>query len=220
LEIFYLTTSDEDLLTTPSLLQNETVLDVLLRRKIKTKGINIDELLNGDKDALLLFLRMSSYGPEYDVTIQNPETGVPFKTSVDLRKLKYKEIIEMPDTNNLFSVELPMRKKWIKFRLLTATEEKNIRKGAEIYQQELNQEFALYNTNRLKACIVEVNGKFDKSYISKFVDALPALDSFTIRRKYVDVSPGLDMKYIFKTPQNLEFQGLLSISADFFFPQR
>jgi len=219
-EVFYLTTSDEDLLTTPSLLQNETVLDVLLRRKIKTKGINIDELLSGDKDALLLFLRMSSYGPEYQVNVINPETGIPFKTTVDLRKLTYKEITEMPDVNGLFSVDLPMRKKWIKFRLLTATEEKNIRKAAEIYQQELNQEFALYNTNKLKASIVEVEGKIDRSWISKFVDALPALDSYTIRRKYMDISPGLNMNYEFKTPQNISFIAQLQIGSDFFFPQR
>src|ERR1035437_9504097 len=61
-KVEYMTAKDEDVLTTPSLIENGTVLDVVLRRKIKTQGIIIDDLLPGDKSALLLFLRSSAYG--------------------------------------------------------------------------------------------------------------------------------------------------------------
>ena len=76
----YMTSKDEDLLTTPSLIENGTVLDILLKRKIKTKGVDVDNLLAGDRNAIILFLRSSSYGSTYTVQVPDPRTNVIFKT--------------------------------------------------------------------------------------------------------------------------------------------
>jgi len=215
----YMTSKDEDMLTTPSLIENGTVLDVLLKRKIKTQGVNPDDLLPGDRNAIILFLRSSSYGREYTVQVIDPRTNTPFKTVVDLTKLKYKEIKEFPDENGLFSVMLPMRKKEVKFKLLTAGEENILFKKAKSIQEAYNEEYNQYSTMKLKASIFSINGNSDRLYIDKFVDAMPALDAYAIRKKINDVSPDVDLEYEFTTKDNYTFNANLVIGLDFFFPK-
>lgn len=214
----YMVSKDEDLLTTPSLIESGTVLDILLRRKIKTKGINPDELLAGDRNAIILFLRSSSYGSEYTVQVTDPRTNIPFKTTVNLLKLKYKEIKELPNQNGYFVVELPMRKKVVVIKLLNSGEENQLYKKAQSLQEAYNQEYNEYSTMKLKASIVSIGGNTDTTYIDKFVDAMPALDAYTIRRKLLDISPDVDMEYIFETKDHYTFNANLTIGLDFFFP--
>jgi hypothetical protein len=214
----YMTSKDEDLLTTPSLIENGTVLDILLKRKIKTPGITVDELLAGDRNALILFLRTSSYGADYSVQVTDPRSGIPFKDSVNLLQLKYKEPQELPDEYGHFTVDIPMRKKTITFRLLTSGEDMTIYKKSEAIKEAYNEEFSQYSTMKLKAHVVAVNEKTDRSYIDKFVDAMPALDAMTIRRKIIDVSPDVDMAYEFMTKDGYKFTANLTIGIDFFFP--
>ena len=82
----YMTSKDEDILSTSSLIENGTVLDILIKNKLKTPNINTDELLVGDRNAILLFLRASSYGQEYEVRVSDPRTGNAFSDKVDLTK--------------------------------------------------------------------------------------------------------------------------------------
>jgi hypothetical protein len=217
-EVEYMTSKDEDLLTTPSLIESGEVLNKLLSRKIKTKGINVNELLTGDRNAILLFLRTSSYGSNYSVLVTDPRTGKEFKTDVNLTELKYKELKKMPDENGHFNVELPMRKKIVKFRLLNAHEEKNIFEKAQQIKEAYNEEFSQYNTMKLKANIVSIDGNENRSYIDRFVDAMPALDALTIRREIQDVSPDVDMAYEFTASDGYKFKANLTIGLDFFFP--
>jgi len=215
----YMTSRDEDLLTTPSLIENGTVIDLLLRRKIKSSGINPEDLLPGDRNAIILFLRISSYGPDYSVQVNDPRTGIPFKTTVDLAKLMHKEIKVQPDQFGYFQVELPMRKKIATIRLLTSGEDNILFKKAEAYKEATGEEYSQYSTMKLKASIVAINEKTDRSYIDKFVDAMPALDAVTIRRKLIEVSPDVDMAYEFTAPDKIfKFNATLTVGIDFFFP--
>jgi len=218
LTVEYLTSKDEDLLTTPALMENGTVLDELLKRKIKTKGINVENMLTGDKNAILIFLRASSYGHMYGVSVNNPQTGKPFKTEVDLRKIGYKQITEFPDQNGEFVVEIPMRNKIVKFRLLNDKELREVINKAELIQQTYNQLFAEISTLRLKTAITEIDGNRSKDYIHRFVDAMPAGDALKIRRKMEDVTPGVDLTYEFIAPDGVTFRAPLAMGLDFFFP--
>lgn len=214
----YLTSKDEDILTTPSLIQDGTVLNVILKRKIKTPNIDPQDLLTGDKNALILFLRASSYGHEYDVEVTDPRNQKTFKQTVDLTKLKYKEPTDKPDENGEFSIEIPMRKKIVKLKLLTSGEEDNLFKRAEAIKDAYNREFSEFNSMKIKAQIVEIDGKRDRSYIERFVDAMPIKDTITIRRKIIDVTPDIDMTYQFKTKDGFKFNAKLTVGVDFFFP--
>jgi len=217
-DVEYMTSKDEDLLTTPSLIQSGQALPKLLKRKIKTSGVEVEKLLPGDKSALILFLRTSSYGPEYTVEVQDPRTGEYFKETVDLFKLKPKEIKEHPDENLEFSFELPMRKKLVKFRILTSGEEEAIRKNADSIMQQYGEEYAQYSTLKMKSAITSIDGNGDRNYINKFVDAIPAYDSTKLKKKYNDVSPEFDMGYEFTAKDGYKFTAYLMVGSDFFFP--
>lgn len=217
-QVEYMTSKDEDLLTTPSLIESGRVLDILLKRKIKTKGVNVNDLLPGDRNAILLFLRTSSYGNQYTVTVPDPRTGVHFEEEIDLTKLKYKEVKETPDEDGYFSVYIPMRKKMVKLKLISSGEDDAILKNAEEIKEAYNNEFTEYNTMKLKASIVSIDGKSDRNYINKFVDAMPARDSLTIRRKLRDISPDIDMEYEFRAKDGYKFKANLQMGVDFFFP--
>jgi hypothetical protein len=215
----YMTSRDEDLLTTPSLIESGTVIDLLLRRKIKSDTIRPEDLLPGDRNAIILFLRTSSYGADYGVQVNDPRTGMPFKATVDLLKLRYKEIEEQPDQFGHFQVELPMRKKIATIRLLTSGEDTIIFKKAEAYKEASGEEFSQYSTMKLKTSVVAINEKTDRLYIDKFIDAMPALDAYTIRRKLMDVSPDVDMEYEFTASDKIfKFKATLTVGIDFFFP--
>lgn len=217
-EIEYMTSRDEDLITTPSLIDSGKVLHVLLKRKIKTKGIVVEELLPGDRNALLLFLRSSSYGNEYNVRVYDPRNGNPFDAVVDLTKLEYKEVNEKPDENGYFSVDIPMRKKHIVFRLLSIGEDEALFDKAQKIKEAYNKEFSEYNTMKLKTQIVSIDGKTDRSYIDRFVDAMPARDALTIRKKILQVEPDVNMDYEFTAKDGYKFESKLQIGVDFFFP--
>lgn len=218
LMVEYMTSKDEDLLTTPSLIESGRAINLLLQRKIKNKNINPDDLLDGDRSAIILSLRISSYGSDYTVNVVDPRTGIPFKANVDLSKLEYKEISELPDENGYFVVEIPMRKKIIKFRLLTSGEELTLFNKSEALKDAYGSEVSEFNTLKLKTQIVSIDGNTDRTYISKFVDAMPALDALTIRKKIIDVSPDVDMNYEFTANDGYKFKSELMIGVDFFFP--
>lgn len=214
----YLTAKDEDVLTTPALMENGTVLDEILKRKIKTPGVDVENLLTGDKNAILIFLRASSYGSNYDVEVANPNTGKPFKATIDLTKIDYLTPTEDPDQKGEFTVEIPMRKKIVKFRLLNDKEVRYIVNQAELIKDTYNQKFAEVSTMRLKAAITEINGNRDQNYIDRFVEVMPAGDALKIRTKMTDVTPGVDLTYEFVSPEGHLFRAPLAMGIDFFFP--
>lgn len=218
IKIEYLTSKDEDILTTPSLIQDGTVLDVILKRKIKTPNVNVDDLLTGDKNALLLFLRASSYGHDYEVTVKDPRNSKSFSETIDLRKLQHKKTTEMPNAEGLFLVELPMRKKTVKIRLLTSGQEQELYRRAESIKEAYGNDYSEYSTMKIKSHIVDIDGKTERTYIERFVDAMPVRDTLTIRKKILDVSPDVDMSYTFKTKDGYKFDANLTVGVDFFFP--
>lgn len=214
----YLTAKDEDILTTPALMENGTVLDEILKRKIKTPGIDVENMLTGDKNAILIFLRASSYGAKYDVEVTNPKTGKPFKASIDLTKIEYKKVETLPDENGEFVVEIPMRKKLVKFKILGDKDLRIIINKAELIQETYNQMFAEISTMRLKGAITEIDGNRSQDYINRFVDAMPAGDALSIRSKMEKVTPGVDLTYEFISPEGHIFKAPIAMGIDFFFP--
>jgi hypothetical protein len=214
----YMTSKDEDILSTSSLIENGTVLDILLKNKIKDTGINTDELLVGDRNAILLFLRASSYGEEYEVKVTDPRNGNTFPSKVNLTKLKAKEIKHLPDDRGEFSLKVPVRKKLVKFKILNYKEINHVLKTAEAKQDAYSTSYNEFGSLKLKAEIVEVEGNRNKDYIVSFVDALPARDSAELKKRIQEVTPDVDMSYEFTTADGFKFNAKISVGVDFFFP--
>ena len=123
----YLTAYDENFITSPNLYKDGLIIDFLLKNKIMNKNINIDELVSGDVDAIILFLRATSYGPEFPIVVKDPDSGVQFDSVVDLMTLKSKEFKLVGDENGHFDFELPVSKDSVKFLFLTRSDEKKLK---------------------------------------------------------------------------------------------
>ena len=67
LRVAYLTAADENILSAPNLIQSDSVIEELLKRKVLDKDIDIDDLVGEDRQAILIFLRNTAFGSEYEV---------------------------------------------------------------------------------------------------------------------------------------------------------
>ena len=166
-KVEYMTATDENILTSPNLIKSGKVIDILLEKKIKESPIPISDMLIGDRNAIMIWLRATGYGEIYPVKLTDPNSGVEFETEINLSELKTKELprdIE-PDQNNEFTFFLPKSKKNIKFKLLTVGDERNISARAEKYEKATKSQISNLLTYRLQAQIKEVDGNRDVTYI-------------------------------------------------------
>ena len=119
MSVAYLTAYDENMIVSPNLYRDNLILDYILQEKLLSKQIDPMDLLEGDRDAIILFLRASGYGNEYPITATDNVTGKEFDAIVDLSKLKYKEFSLKGDSNGWFPFTLPQSGVEIKFRFPT-----------------------------------------------------------------------------------------------------
>lgn len=214
----YMTSKDEDIMSTPSLIENNSAIDILLKSKVKSKDLKVDDMLAGDKNAIVIFLRSSAYGFEYDVDVRDPRTGKYFKDKIDLSKLKYKEITEYPDQSLEFSVEIPMKKRIVKFKLLPEREVDKVIKNAKAMQEAYNLNYNPVGSLLLKAHITQIGHERSRDYINRFIDAMSPKDANVIKKKINDVTPNVDLRYTFTTSDGYQFTTPIDIGIDFFFP--
>lgn len=119
LPVAYLTAFDENLITSPNLYKDGLIIDFLVKQKVLGNSIKLDELCSGDVDAIILFLRATSYGVEFPIIARDPSTGSEIESVVDLSKLKYKDFNLISDEDGYFDYELPVSKDKVKFKFLT-----------------------------------------------------------------------------------------------------
>lgn len=127
LQVAYLTANDENMFVSPNLYRDGLLIDFLLNEKILEAGIDPSELLDGDRDAIILWLRATGYGNEFPITAKDNETGEEFTSVVDLSKIEFKEFNLESDDNGWFSFELPMTKDEVKFKFLNHRETEEIK---------------------------------------------------------------------------------------------
>ena len=148
--VSYLTAMDENIIVSPNLYRDNMVLDIILKEKVRDPEIDPDDLLDGDRDAIILFLRSSAYGNMYSVSTTDPETKKQFDTQIDLSKLKYKDFNLVGDENGYFDYELPLTKDKVKFKFLTHKDYANLAKLDEIEIPSLRKsEIENYNKKLL-----------------------------------------------------------------------
>ena len=124
----YLTAADENLITSPNLYESGSISNILLKKKILNKNVDVDSLISGDVDAIMVFLRGTSYGNDFPIVATDPRTGNKIETTVDLSKLHYKPFTLKGDENGNFEYVLPRTKQVVKFKFLTKKEERLLQK--------------------------------------------------------------------------------------------
>ena len=214
-----MTAKEEDILTSANLVKKGIHLDKLLESVVVEPGVNVTDLLIGDKNAILISSRVLAFGPEYEVTINDPNENQPVKVVVDLLKIQIKEIDEsLLNRKNEYDYTLPSSKTPIKFRLLTHGDELAINKDTEALQKTTKSSNEI--TSRYRRIITEIDGNRDIGYISNFVsNRLLAGDSKSLRKEIGKMSPDLDLKFEYESPFTGEKEVLrIPFGVDFFYP--
>ena len=209
-EMKYMTAKEEDILTNQAYIADGTVFDRLFKSLI-VSDVNYDDLLIGDKNAILVAARILGYGKDYKFTLG----GEDFE--VDLSLLKEKEIDESIYTRgiNKFSFTLPASNTTVVFKILTHRDEENIRKEIDSYKK-ISKDTSPEVTTRLKHTIVSVDGKEDKKSIRDFVDNyLLARDARALREHVRQIQPDIDLTFF---PNNSESRIDIPIGLTFFWP--
>jgi len=218
-KVAYMTASDENILTSPNLLQSGKVLDVLLEKKILDKDIKAGDLLPGDRNAIIFFLRSTGYGEIYPVELTDPKTDETFVEDIDISQFPIKEVDLTPDDNGECSFLLPKSGKTVKFKFLTAYEDEKLIKDDQIRSKKLGSSaISQVMTLRLQNQITEVDGIRDKAAIVQFVDAMSPMDSSKFRKYLNDNEPGLDLTINIQAPSGEFFFGELPITSKFLWP--
>ena len=211
-EMKYMTAKEEDILTNQSYIEAGTVLDKLLQSLI-VSDINYNDLITGDKNALLIAARVLGYGKDYKFEYKGEEV------EVDLSVIDNKEFDESSITKgeNKFSFTLPNSKTEIEYKILTANDEKKI--SAEIRGiKKVNKKESRELSTRLKYMIVSVNGEEDKKTIREFVDTyLLAMDSRALRKHIADTQPDVNLDVTIDTSSGEE-DITIPINLNFFWP--
>lgn len=217
LKVGYLTASDENILLSPNLLKSGKTIEVLLKKKILDTDINPNDLLSGDRDAVLVFLRTSGYGSIYKVNLTDPKTGDEFEYDVDLGELNYKPLVEA-NQDGEYSVQLPISKSNIKFRLLTIGDINEIDETEEKKKRIVKNHQDETSTKRLERIIMEIDGDRDKGRISQTISRMRIGDSAFIRKYYNKVEPGIDLSLEVQAPSGEFFRANIPITVSFFWP--
>jgi hypothetical protein len=220
-EMKYMTAKEEDILTSVNLIQQGIVIDKVLDELIVDKEIKQEELLLGDKNALLIGARVLAYGKNYEFSY----TDVYDETingKVDLTKLKEKKIdfSKIEKGQSLFSFELPKTKRKLTFYLSTVKSEKDIQVEIDaINKVYKDSAIDRAKSTRLKHIIKSVDGKVDRQYINNFVDnEFLSVDALALRGYMKEITPDIVMDTTIKNSQGGEENVTVPITVEFFWP--
>ena len=221
IEMKYMTAKEEDILTNSNYINNGTVIDKLLKSLI-VSPIDFNDLLIGDKNAVLVASRILGYGQEYSFNYKNPNTGEDEQVTVDLTEAVDKEIDEslIVEGRNEFSFTLPVSKIEVTFKLLTHGDELKITnelKGLKKISKTSSSEL----TTRMKHLITSISGDRDVKTIRNFVDGnFLARDARALRTYIAETMPDIDLTFDLQFEDGASAEGVtIPIGTSFFWPE-
>jgi hypothetical protein len=210
LKVGYLTAADENIL----MAGGDDLTTNLLRAKIYEPDVRIEDLMEGDVEAILIFLRNTSFGPEMTLNLVDPITKKEFNTTVVLDQLPIKQNLP-PLEDGTFLVDLPKTGHKVKLKPMTYGDAIKLRNMIDSYPKGV---VAPRATMRLEMEIVEINGNNDRGEIARLVNQLPIADSKFIKNFLEENEPKLDLRKTVKAPSGESLTVNVGFGVDFFRP--
>ena len=220
IEIKYMTAREEDILTNANLLRQGLAIERMLKSIIKTP-ISYEDLILGDRNAILIAARILAYGKDYAFNYFNPNTMESEVVNGDLQSVKYKTVdTALFNEKNEFSFELPFTKNTITFKALTVAEDRKIDDEMKGMKKNLGEAAPGLLTTKLKHQITSINGDYSTKTVRDFIDsgALLSKDSLPLRKYIESIIPDIDSQITFTTKGGEEVTTEMPMTAEFFFP--
>jgi hypothetical protein len=214
IEIKYMTAREEDILTSANLIKKGIVVEKLLEALIVDKSIKVNDLLVGDKNAILIAARILAYGKEYKLEYDGQQI------EVDLTQLKDKKLDEnmVTEGTNEFEFELPASKRKLTFKILTSGDEKEIDSEVAGYEK-MGDGIGYELTTRLKHQIISIDGDTKRTSINSFVDnEFLSRDSMAFRMHSTKMLPDVDMTSTYIDSDGNEKEFTVPMTVTFLWP--
>ena len=214
IELKYMTAKEEDILTNANYIRSGVAIDKLLKSLIVDKSINYDDLLTGDKNAIMIAARILSYGKDYEIKYDDQDI------TVDLSKIESKTLKEnlYERGKNEFEFTLPQSQNTVTFQLLSSKVEGLIDRELEGLKK-VNKTESPEITTRLKYMITSINGSRETVDIRNFVDNyLLASDARALRQYYNEINPDVNLTFMRELPEGGEEVTPIPIGVNFFWP--
>lgn len=217
IKVGYLTAVDENIIAEADFKKSvqESIVLPLLRNKIYERDLRPEELVDGDVEAILLFLRNTSFGPEYTITSIDPATDQRFTATIMLDELNIKQPKYKPNEEGLFETTLPISKDDVKLKILTVGDKTEIDRILRSYPADRVPPSI---TTRLQYLIVEINGDRDKGNIATYIQQMPIGDSKYIRKFMSESEPRLDLSKEVIAPSGEKVVIDITFGVEFFRP--
>lgn len=213
IEMKYMTAKEEDILTNANYIKQGVVIDKLLQSLI-VSDINYNDILVGDKNAMMVAARILAYGKDYEFEYD----GV--KQTVDLSNIEPKPLSQELEkaTENEFTFTLPSTGNIITFKLLTHGEDVKIDQEVKGLQK-INKDSVSEVTVRLAHLVTSINGNRDQKDVRDFVNNyFLARDAREFRKYYNSINPDLDLNTTVTNSTGDEEDVDLPIGLTFFWP--
>lgn len=200
-EIKAMTAKEENILMSRALVRKGTVITELIKSCLIDKDIDVNSMISGDRNALMIAIRITGYGKDYSPRVTCPACEQQQDFMFDLSALELKELdltkVEQVEPNtNQFKFTLPNSKKDVVFKFLTGKEEETIFSILEAKKKKGIQNDEVITT-RLIQSVISIDGDRDRSYIAQFLSNMLARDSLALRMHIDENEPSVDMKQDF-----------------------
>jgi hypothetical protein len=215
----YLTAMDESILTSPNISSGNKIISILLQRKVKDLGMEVGDLLVGDRTAIMIYLRVTAFGEEYTQMVYNPNTEKYVESIIDLTKLEQKKLTVKPNEDGEFEFVLPKSNKKVTFTLLTGKDDEIVDLRDEEEQKRSSDGISNKNLIRLEQQIKSIDGDRNKIMISNVLKKLPIIDSRSLRKYIDEITPGINFKTTARTQGGESLDTFLRFGINFFWPE-
>lgn len=220
IEIKYMTAREEEILSSQNLIKKGVVLDKLFESIIVDKNINPDDIILGDKNAIMLATRILGYGADYIVE-STDDDGNKEEITIDLGAVQTKDIdLELLNYENRYEFTMPTSKTKIEFKLLTHGDEKAIDADVNAMKKFNKGGISTELTTRYRYIITSVDGKSDTKSITDFINnKFLARDTRAFREHIKKISPDVNMEFEYENQVTGETEvRSIPMGVSFFWP--
>jgi len=220
LKIKAMTAREEDILSSQAFIKDGTAITKTIQSCLEEKSINVDDLIIGDRNALMISIRITGYGSDYNLLHSCRQCGSENKVCVKLNELSIKRLAEKPveEGKNMFEFALPVTRKKVLFKFINGHDERE----QNISRVRLEKAGIVKDntvTSFLESTIVKVDDITDKNKIRHFIENMPALDSRKLRLHILKSEPGIDMDWQYNCQSCLSLNEFgIPITSEFFWP--